>query len=306
MVQQKAAARRKAVSPLRRMDITTAYCMLIPSLVVISIFVIWPCFQAISKSFTDWNFYNTQNVGFLNYKRALNNPIFRATYLNMIQYVIFNVPISIIVPFLFAHCIKNLGVSRFSSFAKISLYIPGVIGGVIISLIGLLVLDYQGGLINNVIKSLGGQRINFLADRNIAKVAIVMTGFWSGFGGSTLYWLAGLNNVDDSYHEAAALDGCNAFQRMIYVTIPCMKNIFCLQIVNCVKGTLMMMDLPMMMTGGGPNNGTNTPVLYIYQLFNDTNVTMGYTVACSVLLMIVASGFTALVFYIVKSEKSME
>jgi len=144
-------------------------------------------------------------------------------------------------------------------------------------------------------------------------LSVVFTGFWGTFGYGTLYQLAGMNNIPDSYYEAAMLDGANAFHKMIYVTIPCMKNIFLLCLVNGITATLMMMELPLLMTGmndlnkaGGPNNGTITPVLYIYKLFSDSAVSMGYVLACAVIMMVFASAFTCIVFFLIKPEKSLE
>lgn len=287
------------------MDHLTAYGMLLPSLVLLSIFVIWPLFTTISKSFTDWNFYNSNPVGFLNYWRAFRNPTFRKSFVNIGIYLLYSLPLNIILPFLFAHCVRSLR-GTYSATIKTMLYVPSVIGGVISSVIFLFVLDYQGGLINNLLRTLGMQRINFFADSNMAKWAIVLTGFWGGFGYNTLYNLAGLNNIPDSYYEAASLDGANALQKLLFVTIPSMKNIFLLSIVNCVKGTLMMMELPMLMTDGGPNNGTMTPVLYIYKQYNDAAQSMGYTLACAMIMMVIASVFTGITFFLFNAEKSQE
>lgn len=299
------AKRRIPHTPTSRMDHITAYCMILPSIVLLGIFVIYPLCLSIYHSFTDWNFYHSTFTGIKNYQVAFRNPTFRKSFVNILKYIVLSVPAGIILPFLFAHCVKKLK-GFFSPCVKTALYIPSIISGVISSVIFLLILDYQGGMVNNIIRMLGGNRINFFAKPTTALIAIVLTGFWGGFGYNTLYQLAGLNNIPDSYYEAAALDGANGFKQMIYITIPSMKNIFLLCLVNGIKGTLMMMELPMLMTGGGPNNGTITPVLYIYNMFNDSATSMGYTLACSIIMLVFSSLLTCVVFFLIKPDKSLE
>ena len=99
---------------------------------------------------------------------------------------------------------------------------------------------------------------------------------------------------------------CNAFQRMIYITVPCMKGMFLLCLVNGIKGTLMMMELPMLMTNGGPNNATLTPVLYIFNMFTDSAVTKGYMLACAIIMTIFSAALTSISFFLIKPDKSLE
>ena len=294
------------------MDHLTAYILILPSVALLGVFVLWPLYSAIEKSLTDWNFYNSTFVGLRNYSVAFRNPVFQKSFMNILLYILFSVPIGIVLPFLFAHSVKRLK-GMYGASIKTALYIPSVISGVISAVIFLFILDYQGGLVNNIIRTLGGSRYNFMATPRSAMLSIVFTGFWSGFGYSTLYQLAGLNNIPDSYYEAAMLDGANAYAKMTHITIPCMRNIFLLCLVNGINGTLMMMELPMLMTGmndmnkaGGPNNSTITPVLYIYKMFSDSAVSMGYMLACSVIMMVFSSLFTCIVFFLIKPDKSLE
>ena len=287
------------------MDHITAYLMILPSIVLLAIFVIWPLISSLEKSLTDYNFYNSTYVGFRNYAVAFRNPTFLKSFKNSLMYILIGVPLSIIPSFLFAHVVKHLQGTPGSA-VKTALYVPRVIGSVISSVIFLFVLDYQGGLINNLIRTFGGKKYNFLAYPTSAMLCIIFTDFWGSFGYNTLYQLAGLNNIPDSYYEAAMLDGCNAFKRMIYVTIPCMKGMFLLCLVNGVKGILMMMELPLLMTDGGPNNATLTPVLYIYKMFSDSAVSKGYMLACSVIMLVFCTALTCISFFLIKPDKSLE
>ena len=117
---------------------------------------------------------------------------------------------------------------------------------------------------------------------------------------------AGAIGIPESYYEAAMLDGANAFHRLWYITLPGMKNYFILTIINLASGTLMMFELPMMVTGGGPVNKTMTPILYIYNTFNDFTVDSNIVIAGAILVAILICAINVVIFRIIRSEKSMD
>jgi ABC-type sugar transport system permease subunit len=117
---------------------------------------------------------------------------------------------------------------------------------------------------------------------------------------------AALINIPKEYYEAASKDGAGAINKMFFITIPQMKNIFILICINLTTGTLQLFDLPYMMTGGGPANQTLTPMLYLYNNYRDVDKGLGYTIAGALIIMVVISVINAVIFTIIKSEKSLE
>lgn len=114
--------------------------------------------------------------------------------------------------------------------------------------------------------------------------------------------LAGLNDIPRSYYEAAVIDGANAFHKMIYITIPLLRNIFLYILVVGVTGAIQQFDLPYMMTGGGPLNETMTPNLFIYNHFT-SDPYMGYTISAALLLFLMLGGISAIIFKLFNSKK---
>ena len=90
---------------------------------------------------------------------------------------------------------------------------------------------------------------------------------------------------------------------MIYVTIPYMKNIFILSLINLITGSLQMLDIPYMITGGGPLDMTMTPSLYLFNSFRDVNRPQNVTIAGSILIMIVIVTINIIAFKCIHSEK---
>ena len=101
-------------------------------------------------------------------------------------------------------------------------------------------------------------------------------------------------------------DRANALHKLIYITIPQMKNIFILVTISGVTGTVQMFDLPFIMTAGGPVNRTLTPMLYLFNQYRDPNRTLGFTVAGALVIMVFISIINSFIFTIIRSEKSIE
>lgn len=294
-------------SPLgmRKHDAITAYLMLAPGFILITIFVIVPFFYSIAVSFTDWSFYGTSKfVGLKNYKVILTNLNFRKSLLVAGKYVLLIVPAQFIITFLFSHVLKGMK-GKAASFAKTAVYIPTVVSGILAAAIFTFIYDYQGGIINSILSNFGVAKQAFLKNPFISSIAISVPILWLGFGYNTLVMLAGLLDIPQVYYEAADVEGANPFEKLIYITIPSMKNIFILITITLVTGTLTEFNVPYMMTGGGPTNSNLTPIIYIFNNFK-SNPTMGPTVAASLLMVIVLSLISGLIFRIIKSEKSMD
>lgn len=304
--QAKPARTKPPRRPTSRMDHITAYCMALPALILLGIFVYYPLWMALQKSFTDWNFYTESKfVGFENFRLVLVNENFRNSILVSIKFLVILVPIQMIVSFLFAHVLMQLK-GPYASFVKTSIYVPHVISGVIAAVIFAFILNYRAGLINEVLRAFGISRIAFLTKPWLALISICTPIVWLGFGNTSLVMFAGLQNIPIQYYEAANVDGANALQRMIFITIPSMRNVFVLLSVGMIAGSLQLYDIPFMMTGGGPVNSTLTPMIYLINNFKAANVSMGYTVAGALLMMLAIGALNSIVFFIVRSEKAMD
>ncbi len=291
---------------MKRQDHVTAYLMVLPAVALLLIFVIAPLFMAVEKSFTDWNFYKSSVfVGLKNYRIILENEYFRAAVFNAFKFVLIIVPAQIVLSFLFAHVLAKM-VRWAGTFTKMSIYVPTVIAGVVASVIFIFLLDYRAGLLQQIVMALGLPRQAFLADKKLATVSISVASIWLGFGYNALVMYAGLLDVPQEYYEAASIDGANGFVKMFRITIPCMKNIFVLLIIGLVTGTLQTFDLPYMMTNGGPESTTLTPMLYLYNNYRDLNKTMGYSIAGAILMMFLIAFINSFVFRIIRSEKVID
>lgn len=293
-------------SRLERQEMKIAYLMLAPAVICLTLFVIIPVIMAAQKSFYEWNFYtDSVYVGWNNFRIILVNEYFVQAIKNILRFVVVLVPLELITTLSFAMMLKQL-TKQYTDLVKSCIYIPGIIAGIIISNVFSVVFDYRAGLFNQLVMGFGGKRIAFLNHPSWAFWSIVLTSIWSGLGGGTILMFAALVNVPQEYYESASIDGANAWQRALHITLPQMKNIIILQTIRGVAGTLQMLELPMFLTGGGPLNRTLTPMLYIYNNFRDRTKTMGYTIAGALLMLILIAAINSVVFALVRSEKSLD
>lgn len=303
MVREKSGRSHAAT---RKMDRRTGYLMVFPALLFLSVFVYVPLVMAVDKSFTNWKFYGESTfIGLTNYVMVLKNQLFQASLVNILWFVAIIIPIELILSFLFAHVLKSMS-ERIGAVVKTAVYVPTVIAGIVASVIFLFIFNYQGGLLNWLIRQFGGKRVAFFNDPTLARLSIAVTTMWMGLGFNSLVMYAGLQNIPQNYYEAAEVDGAGAFTRLIRITIPSLRNVFILILVSLTTGTLQMFDLPYMMTGGGPVNSTLTPMVYIYNNFKSADYSMGYTVSAAILMMIVIGLLSSVVFRLIGSEKSQD
>lgn len=287
-------------------DNRTAYLMLAPMVILLAIFVMWPLLYAFYLSGFEINFYlGNQFVGLQFYQYVLTDARFWQSIGVGLLYAAMVVPTGMVISLLIASFIKSLSV-RMAAFMKTTVYVPAVISTVVASVLFVFIYQDQG-LANWLLSLLNAGPVNWLQNPAIALPAIAVPGIWLGLGATTLIMLAGLLDIPESYYEAAQLEGANFFQRTFFITIPLMKNVLLYLFVTGFVAAVQMLDLPLIMTGGGPVGSTTTPNLYIFNMFRDGSAyATSYSITAALLLFLVLGTISALVFRLVNSEKSQD
>lgn len=291
--------------PRRYRDSKVAYLLILPAVVLLGIFVIWPAVYAGYLSFQDWSFYkDPEFVGWKNFTDVLSDRLFWATIWRGFHFVILTVPPMLLIAFVFSSLVVSAS-RRVAGFLKVSIYIPTIISGVITSIIFALIYNYSGGILNWFLARLGIDPVAWLGDPAWALVAIAVPAVWLGTGLTSLIMVAAMVDIPSEYYEAAAMEGANWWQRTFYITLPQMKNIFLYLIVTGFVAAIQQFELPLVMTGGGPLDSTTLPNLFIFNHFrNDINV--GYSIAAALLLFVVLGTVSALVFRFINSERLVD
>ena len=282
-----------------------AYLFLLPVVVLLSIFVIWPAIYAGFLSFQDWSFYkDPEFVGWKNFTDVLSDRLFWASVGRGFVFVAMTVPPMLVLAFLFASLVVSVS-RRFASILKVSIYIPTIISSVITSIIFVLIYDYSGGLLNWFLGQFGVDPIAWIGDPAWALLAIAIPAIWLGMGLTSLIMVAAMVDIPQEYYEAAAMEGANWWQKTAYITLPQMKNIILYLLVTGFVAAIQQFELPLVMTNGGPLDSTMLPNLFIFNHFrNDINV--GYSIAAALVMFVVLGTVSAIVFKFVNSERLVD
>ncbi|GIQ64481.1 hypothetical protein PACILC2_30490 [Paenibacillus cisolokensis] len=183
--------------------------------------------------------------------------------------------------------------TRFNAFVQAGIFTPHIISIVSVALIWLWLMEPNLGFLNYVLKSLGLPTSQWLQSSGTAMISVIIVSVWQGIGYYALIMVAAIQSIPGEILEAAQLD--NAKRRHVFfrITLPLISpQLFFILIIMTI-GSFKVFDTIKIMTGGGPNNSTNTLVYYIYS-FRTTNI--GYASATGVVLMIVIGLLTLLYF----------
>jgi ABC-type sugar transport system permease subunit len=302
---RRARAQAKAERRLRESNLT-AYLMIAPMVALLGVFVLWPLCYAVYLSGYRISFYKPPVwVGTQFYHFVLTDPRFWHSLRVGLTYAAIVVPFQLVSALLLASFIKTLS-GKFAAVLKTTVYVPAVISSVIASVV--FVFIYQdAGLANWVVGLLGMKPVAWLNDPGTVLPSVAAPGIWLGFGVATLILLAAMLDIPQSYYESAALDGANWFKTTWYITIPLLKNVFLFLIVTGFTLTIQEFQLPLIMTGGGPVDATNTPNLFIFNSFRDgTPYATSFSLAASLLLFVVLGSLSIIIFRLVRSTKAVD
>ena len=305
--EKKAKRRQKRLPASKHLrDNRTAYLMIAPMVILLSIFVIWPLLYAFYLSGFEISFYQDPIfVGAQFYQYVLEDPRFWQSIGVGLMFAAMVVPAGMLISLLIASFIKTLS-AKLAGFMKTTIYVPAVVSTVVASVLFLFIYQDQG-LANWFLSFLNAGPIAWLNDPAFALPAIAVPAIWLGLGITTLIMLAGLLDIPASYYESAELDGANFLQRTWYITLPLLKNILLYLFVTGFVAALQVLDLPLVMTGGGPVNATTVPNLFIFNAFRDgTPYSTSFSLTAALLLFAVLGSISVLVFKLINSDKAVD
>ena len=283
-------SRKREMSPrLNR----TGWCFVIPSVILIILFVFYPMVQALITSFQTGAGNNLTFAGIANYKRLLTDTTFRKALFNTLLYLIIQVPIMILLALVISSMLNNKKL-KFKGFFRTAIFLPCVSSLVAYSIVfkSLFATD---GFVNAILMKLNliAEPISWITDPVWAKVLIILAITWRWTGYNMVFYLSGLQGIDDSIYEAADIDGAGAFEKFKSITLPMLKPIILFTTINSTIGTLQLFDETMNITQGGPANATITISQYIYNILFKYSPDFGYAAAVSyvIVVMIVVLSF---------------
>jgi multiple sugar transport system permease protein len=270
----------------------SAYLFLTPGLIHFAVFTLFAVGFAFYISFHEWNIIKPDKpfVALENYQRLFQDPRFLRSVINTLTFMV-GVPLNLTVG-LFVALLLNTKV-RGQAIFRTMFYIPVVTPLVVSSIIWKWVYQGDYGLLNYYLLKFGiiEEKIYWLADPNLALPALILMMIWGGTGGTMVIYLAGLQSIPEEMYDAAKVDGANALQRLLYITIPLLRPTTFFLLITGVIGTFQIFTEVYIMTNGGPLNRTTTIGYYLYiNAFRELD--MGYATAMAFVLFAMIFFFT--------------
>ncbi|WP_042121996.1 carbohydrate ABC transporter permease [Paenibacillus senegalensis] len=268
--------------------------MIGPAMVGIFVFVLYPMGYLIYLSFYNYNLMNkarSRFIGLDNYLQILSRPDFYKVLWNTAIYTFGVVVLTMAISLLIALWLKKK--TKFNAFVQAGIFTPHIISIVSIALVWLWLMEPNLGFLNYVLTSVGLPPSQWLQSSSTAMISIIIVSVWGSIGYYSLIIVAALQGINPSIYEAAELDNANKWQVFYKITFPLISpQLFFILIIMTI-GSFKVFDTVRIMTGGGPNNATNTLVYYIYN-YRTTNI--GYASATGVVLMIIIGILTLIYF----------
>jgi ABC-type sugar transport system permease subunit len=259
------------------------YLFILPYIIFIIIFFLFPTIGNIVLSFTDYNLREVNFVGLRNYRLLMSDPVFRQSVWNTVVYTIFTVPVSMACGLSLALMVNRRIPGL--SFYRTLIFMPHIMSMVVVSMMWLWLYEFPFGVINNVLAAFGGRRQPWLFDPATALGSIIALSVWKSLGYNTIILLAGIHNIPKYLYEAAIIDGARAHQRLFYITIPMLRPITFFLVIIGLVNSFQVFEQVNVLTAGGPMNKTTTVTHQIYSR-GIQQVRMGYASAIAVLLLL--------------------
>ena len=266
-----------------------AYLELLPFTVLFLIFTVLPVGIAVVLSFTNYNMFQMIDfVGINNYKGLfLGDEIFMKALGNTLLFAVIVGPAGYFLSF-FAAWVLNM--MKFRNGFALMFYAPSIISGVAMSVVWSYIFSPDSyGLLNNALLSIGiiDDPVLWTQDPNYILPVIILVSVWMSMGTGFLVFLAGLQNVNKEYYEAAAIDGIsNKYQELKYITLPSMKPQLLFGAINAVTGAFGVYEVSVTLAGfPSPNSAGHTIVTHLYD-YAFVRFQMGYACAVATVLFI--------------------
>lgn len=279
----------------RRKDVPDKYIFLGPTVILILFMALFPLFFSLILTFSSWQLATGQFqwIGGQNYVRLVKDPLFWNSIKNTLIYVIVGTGLQYLLGYGLALLMNQT--IRGSKIFRVVFLIPMMLTPVAVGYLGKMLYNQTMGPFNDILNKIGIPSIPFITNPNLAIFSLILIDTWQWTSFIFIILLAGLQSLPKEPFEAAIVDGASPWHIFKNVTFPLMLPISFTAILIRALETFKMIDIVMVMTGGGPGIATETSTVYAYytgiRAFN-----LGYGTTIAIVLMISVIIFSIVLF----------
>ena len=268
---------------------------ILPALIPLGVFWLFPMCEAIFMSFTDWDYMSsTYNiVGLDNYRSIFSDSMFYSALKNTFVFTVGTL-VPTIAGGLFTAVLLKKKLAG-SAIYKAVIFSPWVTPTVVISIVWSWIFEPQYGLANYILQLFNLPKSQWLQSSDTAMYAVILVTIWKGFGWAMIFYLTALERVPKELYEAAAVDGAGKWQKFKSITLPLISpTTFFLTIITTID-SIKAYDQIQVLTQGGPSGSTRT-ILYLYYQTAFENFNIGEATSIAVILLVIVGCLSGIQF----------
>jgi len=253
------------------------YLFMLPYILFFCLFIAYPLIFSFILIFHRWNIVTPMEwIGLRNFFRMFQDPLFARAIINTFVFLLLHIPLQIVIALIFAVLLNSA--IKFRGLFRSVYFFPVVVSGVVVTILWAQLYNYESGLFNHILTTLGLSAVPWLVDPGFAMPSIAIMATWKNVGLYIVLFLVGLQTIPSYLYEAAEIDGASGKDKFFKITLPMLNpTIVVIFILSTIGGFSLFIE-PYIMTGGGPMNSTLSAMLYIYnQAFSFNH--MGYAAA---------------------------
>lgn len=262
-----------------------AYKINVPLIVYLCCVLVFPVCWGIYISFTNKTIGGDASfIGLRNYERLLKDPEYIRSIVNTLKFTVISILAKTLLGTAMAMALNVDFKGR--NICRALLMIPWTLPNIVVVYNWRWIFDANSGIANHLLKSLGliDKNLVWFGSAGLAMLTIIIANVWRGTPFFGISILAKLQTISDSYYEAAQIDGANALQRFLYVTLPEIKDVIILSAMMSTIWTINEFETVWLLTGGGPNGSTEVMNVYSYKTAM-RSMQLGRGIAVSVLAL---------------------
>ncbi len=275
-----------------------ALLLMLPALTILMIFTIVPFIFVIKDGIFvhDEDLFDTSATS-ENFLKVLNDTFFHKALKNSLLYALIAVPLILIISLIVSSAISTVIRKRIRGFVQTIFFLPYITSAISISLAFAFLFDYDTGLINSIITSAGGEKIQFTNDTegHGALIVMIVFGVWRGLAFNILIFTTAMLSVDKTRYKAAAIDGCGPIKQFFKITLPSINGTVNFLVTMGIIGAIKVFPLALFNNNvsTAKANGAFTLLLYVYEQISVSN--LGKAGVASIYLLIISISFSFIV-----------
>lgn len=278
------------------------WLIMLPAIVLFAFFVWEPILESVRLSmYTAKGFRLEEFVGFDNYKRLFQYPVFLQALKNTFAYIFWSLIIGFFTPMILAIIITET--VHLKSFFKVGIYLPNIVPGLATVLIWRYMFgEGKTGVINILLSQIGIGPQVWLNNTMLTIPLIVLILTWKGAGATTLIYIANISNIDPALYEAATIDGAGISRRIRHIVFPSIMSLGKTMLILQIISVFQILYEPLVLKQGGPNNASISIMMLVWNYAN-RDFSFPMAAATSVVICTILIILSGLYFKLTKSKE---